>query len=188
MATERILVHSSIATAFAEQLKVTLNTMRESPLSTPTLISRRATCKVQGLISDALGKGATYLSDGYSSKSNSTLYPTILDNVNPGMDIFYTESFGPVMTFHVFETEEEALRLANDTEYGLVGAIFTENLRRGLRVAKKYTAGAVHINSMSIHDEAALPHGGTKSSGFGRFNSDQGLHEFLRTKVVTWEN
>ncbi|KAK9427725.1 aldehyde dehydrogenase domain-containing protein [Lipomyces doorenjongii] len=188
MATERILVHSSIASAFAEQLKETLSNMQQLPDSAPTLISRKAIDRVRGLIIDALGKGATCLSDSHTDRPDGTLHPVILDNVNPGMDIFYTESFGPVVTFHTFDTEEEALNIANDTEYGLSGAIFTENLRRGLRVAKKYTTGAVHINSMSIHDEPALPHGGTKSSGFGRFNSDQGLHEFLRTKVVTWEN
>ena len=153
----------------------------------PTVISSKSKSRVQGLISDAISKGASPIC-GEDPGKQDKLQRTVLAKVAPGMDLYYTESFGPVASFHVFETEDEALALANDTDYGLAGAIFTENLAKGLRMAKKYTTGAVHINSMSIHDEAALPHGGVKSSGFGRFNSDQGLNEFLRTKVITWEN
>lgn len=136
-------------------------------------------------------KVATSLMDDVANGEGKGLRPTILKSVHSGVDVFYAESFGPVATFHSFDTEEEALKIVNGTGYGLAGAIFTQNLSKGLRIAKKYITGGVHSNSMSIHDEANLPYGGTKSSGFGgfgRFNSDQGLHEFLRTKVVTWED
>lgn len=188
MGTERILVHSSIAKAFEEELKKTMIALQPPSGAGPTLISTKSTSRVQGLISDAISKGASPIRNDDEDDKQDKLQRTVLANVAPGMDLYYTESFGPVASFHVFETEDEALAIANDTDYGLAGAIFTENLARGLRMAKKYTTGAVHINSMSIHDEAALPHGGVKSSGFGRFNSDQGLNEFLRTKVITWEN
>lgn len=186
MGTERILVHSSIATSFSSQLKKTMNEMyKASPA--PVQISAQATNKVQKLIDNALDNGATVFSRVRSAADNSDR-PLILTAVSQEMDLYYAESFGPVATLHTFKTEDEAIAIANDTEFGLAGAIFTESLSKGLRVAKKYTTGAVHINAMSIHDEAALPHGGVKSSGFGRFNADQGLNEFLRTKVITWED
>ncbi|KAM5371767.1 hypothetical protein ACJZ2D_007832 [Fusarium nematophilum] len=169
MATERIVVHASVAAAFAKLLKDNLASISRSDI-------RR------------IGKGATVLCEVRPTGEDDVLAPTILSNVRGDMDLFYTESFGLVATLHTFNTEDEALKIANDTEYGLAGAVFTQNLNRGLRVAKKYLAGAVHINSMSIHDEAVLPHGGMKNSGSGRFNADQGLNEFLRSQVITWEN
>ncbi|RMJ02440.1 hypothetical protein CDV36_015292 [Fusarium kuroshium] len=187
MATERMVVHASVAADFAKLLKDNLASMYSSADSHPVLISPRAAEKVRGLISDALGKGANILCEARPT-GDDMLAPRILSNVREDMNIFYTESFGPVATFHTFNTEDEALNIANDTEYGLAGAVFTQNLNRGLRVAKKYLTGAVHINSMSIHDEAVLSHGGMKNSGFGRFNADQGLNEFLRSQVITWEN
>ncbi|KAK4951118.1 hypothetical protein LTR28_006898 [Elasticomyces elasticus] len=102
------------------------------------------------------------------------------------MDIFYTESFGPSVALISVKDDEEAIELANDTEYGLSGSVFTEDLRRGLRIAKAIDSGAVHINGMSVHDEAALPHGGVKKSGWGRFNAQWGMEEFLKIKVVTY--
>jgi acyl-CoA reductase-like NAD-dependent aldehyde dehydrogenase len=77
--------------------------------------------------------------------------------------------------------------MANDTEYGLNSAIFTKDLGRAMHMAKNIRAGAVHINSMTVHDENALPHGGTKSSGWGRFNGLYGLSEWVQTKSVTWK-
>ncbi|KAF5018933.1 hypothetical protein F66182_9075 [Fusarium sp. NRRL 66182] len=188
MATERIVVHASVAERFAQLLRDNLAAMYSSPDSQPVLVSQVGIEKVKGLISDALGKGANLVCEARPAGKDDALVPTILSNVTKEMDIFYTESFGPVATFHTFNTEAEAVEIANDTEYGLAGAIFTRDLSRGLRVAKQYVTGAVHINSMSIHDEAVLPHGGTKSSGFGRFNAEEGFSEFVRTRVITWEN
>ncbi|KAL5583883.1 hypothetical protein FOVSG1_015234 [Fusarium oxysporum f. sp. vasinfectum] len=188
MATERIAVHTSVAETFAQLLKENLATMYSSSDSQPVLVSSTAVEKVKDLISDALGKGANLVCEARPAGKDHDLVPTILSNVTREMSIFYTESFGPVVTLHTFTTESEAVALANDTEYGLAGAIFTQNLSRGLRVAKQYLTGAIHINSMSIHDEAVLPHGGTKNSGFGRFNADEGLNEFLRSRVITWDN
>ncbi|KAH8591252.1 Aldehyde/histidinol dehydrogenase [Bisporella sp. PMI_857] len=191
MGTERIMVHSSIADDFVKTLKSTIDAVFPPSMPAPTLISTSSLQRVQKLVSDAVRKGASTLHGTADFKSlgrDSSFRPTVLSKVNSNMDLHYTESFGPVVSLYTFDTEEEALALANDTEYGLAGAVFTENLAAGLRIAKKYETGAVHINSMSIHDEASLPHGGMKKSGFGRFNGSQGLDEFLRTKVITWED
>ena len=112
----------------------------------------------------------------------------VVETVDPSMDMYFTEGFGPTVSLFVVGSDEEAIKLANDTEYGLTSAIFTEDLRRAFRIAKAIESGAVHINSMTIHDETNLPHGGAKSSGFGRFNSLSGLREWVRTKTITWKD
>ncbi|KAF4505437.1 hypothetical protein G6O67_007387 [Ophiocordyceps sinensis] len=104
------------------------------------------------------------------------------------MDIYQAESFGPTVSLIAIESEEEAVRIANDTDFGLSSAVFTEDLRRGLRLAREIETGAVHINGKTVHDEAVLPHGGAKASGYGRFNSTRGLDEWVRTKNVTFRN
>jgi acyl-CoA reductase-like NAD-dependent aldehyde dehydrogenase len=108
--------------------------------------------------------------------------PVVIEGVKDGMDLYYTESFGPTVSLIIVDTDEEAIKIANDTDYGLASAVFTENLQRGLRIAKQIETGAVHINSMSVHDEPSLPHGGAKKSGFGRFNGEEGLKEWVRLK------
>ncbi|EEY21271.1 salicylaldehyde dehydrogenase [Verticillium alfalfae VaMs.102] len=119
--------------------------------------------------------------------SPTRMRPVVLGGVTAEMDIYQTESFGPTVSLYEVETEEEALRIANDTEYGLSSAVFTEDLRRGLRFAKNIETGAVHINSMTVHDEPALPHGGAKASGYGRFNAGA-LEEWVRTKTITYQD
>ncbi|KPI34525.1 Salicylaldehyde dehydrogenase [Cyphellophora attinorum] len=196
MATERVLVEASIASKFTQVLQDTFAALKADRnlawIGNPILISNAASQKTRSLVSDALRKGATSLLqqaiDKSTNEEHSPLQPAILGNVKDDMDIYYQESFGPILTVHTFASEAEALRIANDTEYGLVGAIFTNDLRKALRIAKGYRTGAVHINSMSIHDEASLPHGGTKASGYGRFNADEGLMEWVQTKVITWDN
>lgn len=112
--------------------------------------------------------------------------PVILGNVKKNMDIYSQESFGPSVSLFTFQTEREALDLANDTEYGLTASIFSKDLKAAFDLADSLESGAVHINSMTVHDESSLPHGGVKDSGFGRFNGSQGLDEFLYYKTVTW--
>jgi acyl-CoA reductase-like NAD-dependent aldehyde dehydrogenase len=89
---------------------------------------------------------------------------------------------------YTINSDEEAIELANDTDYGLSAAIYTEDLRWGLRLAKKIKSGAVHINGMSVHDETALPYGGFKKSAYGRFNGLEGLEEWVQTKTITWKD
>ena len=96
--------------------------------------------------------------------------------------------FGPTVSVYEVDDDDEAIRIANDTDYGLSSAVFTEDLRRGLKIAKQIETGAVHINSMTVHDETGLPHGGAKKSGFGRFNGREGLEEWVRTKIITFKD
>ena len=146
--------------------------------------------KNRALLEDALSKGAKLLAGEDGSKQTSDvsnfMKPTILDHVGEGMNIYKQESFGPSVLLYTFENEQEAIDLANNTEYGLSAAIFSENLGRAFRVADSLESGAVHINSMTVHDEFGLPHGGVKASGYGRFNGTEGTKEFLYSKIVTW--
>ncbi|KAH6975204.1 Aldehyde/histidinol dehydrogenase [Ilyonectria sp. MPI-CAGE-AT-0026] len=187
MSTERILVHKNIRVALEEKLKEWVEIIFSSKNDAPILIADRSVVKNKELVKDALAKGANLVCGDVdlTESTKSRLRPIIVSNVKPPMDIYNTESFGPTVSVIEFETEEEALKIANDTEYGLSSAIFSTDLRKALRLAKKIETGAVHINRMSVHDEAVLPHGGAKSSGFGRFNT--GMEEWVRTKNITYD-
>jgi acyl-CoA reductase-like NAD-dependent aldehyde dehydrogenase len=192
MATERVIVHASVADAFITAFKKTTNKLYGQNGVTPTFVTSTGANKTKKLVKSAMANGAeVILGDPDEStkpdSSSTTMRPIILTNVAKGSKLHETESFGPCVAFYTFEVEDEALAIANDTEYGLSGAVFTQNMAAGLRIAKGYETGAVHINAMTIHDESNLPHGGAKKSGFGRFTGQPGLEEWLRIKVVTYE-
>jgi len=154
------------------------------------MINEAGVKKNKLLIKDALSKGASVLHGELQAieDANTKMKPIGIKGVRQGMDLYKTESFGPTVSFIVVDTEEEALRIANDTEYGLSAAIFTEALRRWFRFAKKkIDSGAVYINGMSVHDDSGLPHGGVKQSGYGRFGS-VGMDEWVRTKTVIYKD
>lgn len=188
MSTERILVNRKVLEPFANALKIAAEKMYAPNDDAPVLIAKAGVEKNQKLRSDAAAKGAKILYGDVNSKETSAhrLRPVIVSNVTKEMDIFYTESFGPTVSLIAVDSDEEAIELANDTEYGLSGAIFTQNLGRGLKIAREIDSGALQINSMSVHDEAGLPHGGVKQSGWGRFNSQWGIEEFLKLKTITY--
>ncbi|EEP76954.1 conserved hypothetical protein [Uncinocarpus reesii 1704] len=188
MSTERIIVQRAVAEKFRSILVETMENMYHHEVPSPVLINAAPVAKNKKLVSDALSRGAGIVhGDPHREESSDTrMKPVILENVTPDMDIHATESFGPTVALFVVDTEDEAIELANDTEYGLTSAVFTTSLGRGLRVAKQIESGAVHINSLTVHDEPGLPHGGLKKSGFGRFGGTSGLNEFLTTKSVTW--
>ncbi|KAH8691277.1 Aldehyde/histidinol dehydrogenase [Talaromyces proteolyticus] len=189
MATERIIVQRSIANEFRCILVNTAERMFGTNAPLMTLISVGALEKIKGLVSDAVSKGAqlVFQADAIDNANATHMGPTIITGLEPGMKLYYAESFGPVASLHVVETEEDAVALANDTQHGLTAALYTEDLARAWRLAKRLESGAVHINSPTIHDEFELPHGGYKDSGFGRFGGGpRALDEFLQTKVVTW--
>lgn len=192
MATERVIVHASIAEAFTEALKEATTQQYPSNKRGPVFVSSAGANKTKSLVKSALTNGAqVVLGDAEESLKidlkSTSMRPIILRNVEKGSELYLKESFGPAVALYTFETEEEALVLANDTEYGLSGAVYTKDLAAGLRIAKGYETGAVHINHMTIHDESNLPHGGTKASGWGRFSGMAGVEEYLRTKVVTFD-
>jgi acyl-CoA reductase-like NAD-dependent aldehyde dehydrogenase len=187
MSTERILVNRKIVDPFREALKATMDQVFAE---TPQLVTSLPVAKNKKLIDDAISKGAKaiYGDPKANEDSETRMKPIIIENVNEKMDIYHTESFGPTVSLYIVDSDEEAIKIANDTDYGLSSAVFTEDLRRGLKLAKLIETGAVHINGMSVHDEPALPHGGAKKSGFGRFNGLAGLEEWTRTKTVTWRD
>lgn len=186
MSTERIIVHKNVAEAFEREF---IAAVKGGWSDEQVLINEVGVNKNKKLIKDALSKGASIVHGQVeeSAGTNTKMKPIGIKGVREGMDLYNTESFGPTVSFIVVETEEEALRIANDTEYGLSSAVFTEDLRRGLRFAKEIESGAVHINGMSVHDESGLPHGGVKQSGYGRFGS-MGMDEWVRTKTVTYKD
>lgn len=188
MSTEKIIVHKNVAAAFEEKLVAAVNKFYPASGEAPILVTRAATEKTKKLVADATGKGAKLIHGdlGLVEASATRMRPVIVKGVTEEMDLYRTESFGPAVAVYEIQTEEEALRIANDTEFGLSSAIFTEDLRRGLRMAKGIEVGACHINSMTPHDESALPHGGAKASGYGRFNASLGLDEWVRTKTITY--
>lgn len=190
MSTERILVHSSIAEKFREALKTVMEKMYGKDSPAPVLVNAPPVQKNKKLVEQALSKGAKILTGDLNAKehSDTRMRPIVVDGVTKDMDLYQTESFGPTVSLIVVESEEEAIEIANDTDYGLSSAVFTEDLAAGLRVAKQIETGAVHINNMTVHDEPNLPHGGAKKSGWGRFNGTAGIEEFLRVKCVTWSD
>lgn len=189
MATERILVHRNVRAAFENKFRGVVEQMFGAGQDAPVLIHAPSVEKNKKLMRDAVAKGAKVVYGDVEAEevSKTRMRPVVISGVSTDMDVYHTESFGPTVSLFEIETEEEALRIANDTEYGLTSAVFTEDLRRGLRFAREIETGAVHINSMTIHDESALPHGGAKSSGYGRFNASGGLNEWVRTKTVTFK-
>ncbi|KAJ5926292.1 hypothetical protein N7516_008065 [Penicillium verrucosum] len=189
MATDRILVHTSILPSFTDALQKALAAGAAASALPPTLVNTASKTRVEALIANAVSAGAHFISgsaDSVPTDSGVRMAPAVLGGVKEDMALWQEESFASVAACMPFDSEDEAIRLANGSGYGLSASVFTEDLRRGLAMARRIQSGAVHINSMTIHDESALPHGGVKNSGWGRFNTDEGLNEFLVTKSVTW--
>jgi acyl-CoA reductase-like NAD-dependent aldehyde dehydrogenase len=143
MSTERIVVQRAIADKFRQLLAENSEKLFGKAAPAPVLVASAAVKKNKALVADALSKGASVLfGDANATESSDhSLRPVIVDNVTKDMDLYSTESFGPTVSLIVVDTEEDAIALANDTEYGLTSAVFTDNLFRGLRVAKQIEAG-----------------------------------------------
>jgi len=190
MSTERIIVHSSVVKKFEQLLKIKFESLyaadpsEDSDAALGSLIDPVAGQRVNGLVQDALSKGAT-VGGGNYGVNGAIFQPIFLTGVKPGMDIYYQESFGPTVALYEFETTEEAIKLANDTEYGLVSSVYSENITEALAVARKIRSGSCHINGPTVHDEPHLPLGGQKASGYGKFGGTACIDEFTETRVVT---
>ncbi|MGY2120589.1 NAD-dependent succinate-semialdehyde dehydrogenase [Nocardia gipuzkoensis] len=188
-AVNRILVQRGVAAEFARRLA---DRMAALPMGRGTepdvvvgpLIDGEAVAKVQRLVDDARARGATVLTGGTAQAGPGTFYPaTVLADVPDDAELCHTEIFGPVAAIGVFDTEDEAVSRANDTPYGLVSYVFTENLRRGLRVCEALETGMVGLNQGVVSNPAA-PFGGVKESGLGREGGLTGIDEFLETKYI----
>lgn len=187
MCTERIIVHEKIASEFEAALKAWVDKLFAADQGAPVLVQAAAVTRNKALMKDAAGKGARVVHGDLDASEavNTHMRPIVISGVTSDMDIYKQESFGPTVSIITYSTDEEAIRVANDTEYGLSSAVFSKDLRRAMRIARQIETGAVHINRMTVQDEAALPHGGAKASGFGRFNGV--IDEWVRTKNITYD-
>ena len=149
------------------------------------MVDARSGDKVRDLITDAVARGAKIVAGG---EGEGVLIPaTVLENVTPAMRIYAEESFGPVVSIVRAQDTDDAVRIANDTEYGLSASVFTANIAEGFRVASRIRSGMCHINGATVHDEAQMPFGGVKASGYGRFGGKAGIAEFTDLRWTTVE-
>lgn len=190
MSTERLIVVDAVADAFVEKLARKAETLRAgdpredgNPLG--TLINREAGEKLNGLLDDAQQHGARLACGGKAE--GVIMQPTVIDGVTPAMRLYGEESFGPVVAMMRVKDEEDALRVANDSEYGLSAAVFSRDTARAMRVAQRIESGICHINGPTVHDEPQMPFGGVKSSGYGRFGGKAGIEEFTELRWMTMQ-
>jgi len=185
----RLLVQAGVYDAFAAKLKAAVEEMKVGPaldgeVQQGPLIDARAVDKVEEHIADAVAKGARVLSGGKRHALGGTFFePTILTGVTSDMAVAREETFGPVAPLFRFDTEEEAIALANDTEFGLASYFYAQNIARVWRVAEAIEAGIVGINEGIISTEVA-PFGGVKESGLGREGSKYGIEDYLEVKYI----
>jgi succinate-semialdehyde dehydrogenase/glutarate-semialdehyde dehydrogenase len=152
------------------------------------LIDDRAGEKARSLVADAVDRGAQVRTGGSPVTGPGTFFePTVVTDVAAGSDILREEIFGPVLAIVPFDDEDDAVRLANDTEYGLVSYVFTENLARGQRMIERLETGMMGLN-VGVVSNAAAPFGGWKMSGLGREGGAEGIHEYLQTKYTLTPN
>lgn len=188
MSTERLVVDSSVASPLADKLADRARALVVGDPHDPStqigpLVNPDAVRRVDELVQDAVGKGAQVLSGG---QADGPVYaPTVLRGVTPEMRIYYEESFGPVLSIVEVDGEDEAVRVANDTEYGLSSAVFTSDPERGESVARRLQTGMCHINDTTVHDEPQMPFGGVKASGWGRFGGEAAAEEFTELRWIT---
>jgi len=188
MSTERIVVEKPVAEEFAKKLAAKGQALKiGDPLDPQSqlgcLISQAAVERVQSMVDDAVAKGAKVLCGG---KAHGPCYPpTVVYGVTPAMRMYHEESFGPAKPIVIASDAEDALRIANDTPYGLSSALFTRDVNKALRMAEKLEFGICHINGATVHDEPQVPFGGEKDSGYGKFGGRAGLDEFTELRWIT---
>ena len=174
MSTERIIVVDAAADEFARRFGEKAASMPAPAVGEQ--IDEAAQASVRALIDDALAKGARDVAPGAA---------VVLDGLTPAMRLYNDESFGPVVGIIRVADEEEAIRVANDSEYGLSAAVFTRDAARGLRVARRIRSGICHINGPTVHDEPQMPFGGVGASGYGRFGGKAGIDAFTELRWIT---
>ena len=190
MSTERIIAVEAVADAFVEKFQTKVAGMavgdpREGKTPLGAVVDLKTVQHCEGLVADAVAAGAVALTGG---PSNGVLMPaTVVDKVTPAMRLFRDESFGPVVAVTRARDEAHAIELANDTEYGLSAAVFTRDIAKGMTVAKQIKSGICHINGPTVHDEAQMPFGGVKASGYGRFGGKAGIDAFTELRWITIE-
>lgn len=192
-AANRFIVHSAVAEQFASRLAEEVADMvvgrgTDAGVTTGPLINDAAVKKATDLVQDAISRGANLVAGGHPRDGVGSFFePTILTGVPLGSSILNEEIFGPVVSIVVFDDEDEAIRLANNTEYGLVSYVFTGSHARGERMMRKLHTGMMGLN-VGVISNAAAPFGGIKQSGLGREGGAEGIHEYLDTKYTLVPN
>jgi succinate-semialdehyde dehydrogenase/glutarate-semialdehyde dehydrogenase len=186
----RFYVHEKVHDEFARKLTAKMAAFRmgnglQEGVTLGPLVNAEAKHKVSELVADAVRKGAKVLTGGSPPEGPGYFYPaTVLDSVPDSADMLREEIFGPVAALQTFKSEDEVVRRANDTEYGLIAYLYTGDVARGLRVSERLDFGMIGLNRGLVSDPAA-PFGGMKQSGIGREGAHEGLMEFLETQYVS---
>jgi succinate-semialdehyde dehydrogenase / glutarate-semialdehyde dehydrogenase len=192
-AANRFIVHEAIADEFAARVTERVQAFKvgrgtEEDVQIGPLINADAVEKADALVRDATYRGAKVLTGGHPIDGPGTFYePTVVTGIRPGSEILREEIFGPVLSIVTFGDEDEAVRIANDTEYGLVGYAYTKDLARGQRLIESLQTGMLGLN-VGVVSNAAAPFGGVKQSGIGREGGFEGIHEYLSTKYTLTPN
>jgi benzaldehyde dehydrogenase (NAD) len=188
MSTERIVADRSVAQALTDKLAERAGALpvgdpREPTTAIGPLVNAAAVERVSALISDAVSKGATTVCGGEAD--GPCLPPTVLTGVTPDMRLYSEESFGPLVSVIEVDGPDEAVAVANDTDYGLAAAVFSNDVPAALELAQRIKSGICHINDTTVHDEPQMPFGGVKNSGWGRFGGRAALEEFTELRWIT---
>ena len=188
MSTERIIADRSVADELGAKLveragKLVTGDPRDEGTMVGPVIDDASRERIMDLIEDARAKGADVLVGGQAD--GNLISPTVLANVTREMGIYGEESFGPVVALVPVEGDDEAVHVANDTEYGLSAAVFGGDVDHALEIARRIESGICHVNSSTVHDEPQMPFGGVKSSGWGRFGGKAALEEFTELRWMT---
>ncbi|WP_336232043.1 aldehyde dehydrogenase family protein [Thalassospira sp. CH_XMU1458] len=190
LSTERIIVDRAIADEFCDRLaavarRVPHGNPREEGIVLGPVINQAAVTRLMEMTEDAVSKGAECLAGG--TVNGRCVAPTVLKGVTPEMRVYQEESFGPIAAVVIVDGPEEALRIANDNDYGLSSAIFSRDVTLALDMAKRLNVGMSHINGATLDDEAQIPFGGVKDSGYGRSGGTIGFEEFTEIQWITIE-
>jgi acyl-CoA reductase-like NAD-dependent aldehyde dehydrogenase len=193
MSTERVIVDQKVADEFAARLAKRVAAL---PVGNPlegefvigSVVGQPTVDRLHRLVGDAVKQGARVLAGGDLGPvggAGTVMKGVVVDHVTPAMALFREESFAPQVSITRVKNADEAITLANDTEYGLSAAIFTRDLARGLELAKRIDSGICHINGPTVADEAQMPFGGVKGSGYGRFGGKAGVDAFTELRWIT---
>jgi succinate-semialdehyde dehydrogenase/glutarate-semialdehyde dehydrogenase len=188
-AANRFIVHESLADEFANKMAAKMEAMPlgrgvESETKIGPVINEKARQNLTRLVETTVSEGGKIVTGGSARSGEGYFFaPTVLADVKPGSTILNEEIFGPIAPIVRFKDEDEAIRLANDTEYGLVSYAYTQDLKRGLRLIERLDTGMTGLNT-GLVSNAAAPFGGVKQSGLGREGGLEGIHEYLETKYV----